>query len=429
MEAALAGFDAVLSPTVPMRRAADRQRARCDDDEAFFARQRACCCATRSVVNMLDGCALSHALPAPRRAAGRPDGLAAARCTTTPCSTPACAIEAALADRDPSPRRLSMRSRRHRRRHHRRHHGLRAGRRRPRGHRVRAPRRASPRKRSFANAGLVAPGYVTPWAAPGMPGKVAAPPVQPRTRRCASPAARRATLGWMWRWWRACQPAASTGQSRAHAAPRLLQPRRGCTSSPTHLQLEYERSAGLPGAAARRTRARAGRSRACTRCATLGVALRATSTPRSAARSSRASIPTRRCRRHPPAGRRGRQLPRSSRTCCARRPSARRALPLQRTVERFEPARRRACASCSAPHDARDEALRSRDADDWPTRSRRPASTEPSFDAVVVCAASTRRRCCARSACTCRSARCYGYSITAPLRHDDRTSTSSRARR
>ena len=25
---------------------------------------------------------------------------------------------------------------------------------------------------SFANAGVVAPGYVTPWAAPGMPGKV-----------------------------------------------------------------------------------------------------------------------------------------------------------------------------------------------------------------------------------------------------------------
>lgn len=25
---------------------------------------------------------------------------------------------------------------------------------------------------SFANAGVLAPGYVTPWAAPGMPGKV-----------------------------------------------------------------------------------------------------------------------------------------------------------------------------------------------------------------------------------------------------------------
>ena len=26
---------------------------------------------------------------------------------------------------------------------------------------------------SFANAGVIAPGYVTPWAAPGMPAKVA----------------------------------------------------------------------------------------------------------------------------------------------------------------------------------------------------------------------------------------------------------------
>jgi D-amino-acid dehydrogenase len=25
---------------------------------------------------------------------------------------------------------------------------------------------------SFANAGVIAPGYVTPWAAPGMPGKI-----------------------------------------------------------------------------------------------------------------------------------------------------------------------------------------------------------------------------------------------------------------
>jgi D-amino-acid dehydrogenase len=32
---------------------------------------------------------------------------------------------------------------------------------------------------SFANAGVVAPGYVTPWAAPGMPGKVLRYAVQP----------------------------------------------------------------------------------------------------------------------------------------------------------------------------------------------------------------------------------------------------------
>ena len=33
-------------------------------------------------------------------------------------------------------------------------------------------RGAAAEETSFANAGLVAPGYVTPWAAPGMPGKV-----------------------------------------------------------------------------------------------------------------------------------------------------------------------------------------------------------------------------------------------------------------
>ncbi|WP_326540697.1 D-amino acid dehydrogenase [Pseudorhodoferax sp.] len=58
---------------------------------------------------------------------------------------------------------------------------------------------------SFANAGVVAPGYVTPWAAPGMPGKVAryllrrhAPiklgwPLAPRD------------IAWMARWLRACR--------------------------------------------------------------------------------------------------------------------------------------------------------------------------------------------------------------------------------
>jgi D-amino-acid dehydrogenase len=59
---------------------------------------------------------------------------------------------------------------------------------------------------SFANAGLVAPGYVSPWAAPGMPGKVlshlfqAHAPVRFGINLDAS------TLAWMWRWWRACKP-------------------------------------------------------------------------------------------------------------------------------------------------------------------------------------------------------------------------------
>ena len=38
---------------------------------------------------------------------------------------------------------------------------------------------------SFANAGVVAPGYVTPWAAPGMPRQGAGAPAGRATRRCA----------------------------------------------------------------------------------------------------------------------------------------------------------------------------------------------------------------------------------------------------
>jgi D-amino-acid dehydrogenase len=58
---------------------------------------------------------------------------------------------------------------------------------------------------SFANAGVVAPGAVTPWAAPGMPGKVArylfsrhAP-----VRLCLPLSS--ADIGWMLKWRRACK--------------------------------------------------------------------------------------------------------------------------------------------------------------------------------------------------------------------------------
>src|SRR5947208_414399 len=56
---------------------------------------------------------------------------------------------------------------------------------------------------SFANAGVIAPGYVTPWAAPGMPGKVLRSlwqrhaPVHLHARLDAQ------MIAWMWKWWRA----------------------------------------------------------------------------------------------------------------------------------------------------------------------------------------------------------------------------------
>jgi D-amino-acid dehydrogenase len=67
-------------------------------------------------------------------------------------------------------------------------------------------RSAAAEETSFANAGLVAPGYITPWAAPGMPSKVLGhlfsrhAPVRLRWPLSG------AELRWVVAWWRACRP-------------------------------------------------------------------------------------------------------------------------------------------------------------------------------------------------------------------------------
>jgi D-amino-acid dehydrogenase len=97
---------------------------------------------------------------------------------------------------------------------------------------------------SFANAGVIAPGYVTPWAAPGMPGKVLRGlfdrhgAVRVHARLDAR------TLGWMWRWWRA----AGAGRYAANrsAMQRLALFSRERLRQLTHqLELDYERSDGF----------------------------------------------------------------------------------------------------------------------------------------------------------------------------------------
>ncbi len=96
---------------------------------------------------------------------------------------------------------------------------------------------------SFANAGVIAPGYVTPWAAPGMPSKV----LREMWDRDAAvrlewPGALH-HFGWMWRWWQACQPAvwASNRQAMQRLAnfsrDRLLELTR-------KLHLEYDQMPG-----------------------------------------------------------------------------------------------------------------------------------------------------------------------------------------
>lgn len=96
---------------------------------------------------------------------------------------------------------------------------------------------------SFANAGVVAPGYVTPWAAPGMTGKVArylfsrhAP-----VRVCWPLAAHE--LRWMMRWRRACD--LETYLANRGRLQRLAFYSRSRLHTLTEdLQLEYDRASG-----------------------------------------------------------------------------------------------------------------------------------------------------------------------------------------
>lgn len=96
---------------------------------------------------------------------------------------------------------------------------------------------------SFANAGVVAPGYVTPWAAPGMPAKVLrylfsrhAP-----VRVCWPLAAHE--IAWMLRWRRACELDVYTA-NRARLQRLAFYSRQRLHQLTEDLELEYDRSVG-----------------------------------------------------------------------------------------------------------------------------------------------------------------------------------------
>ncbi len=96
---------------------------------------------------------------------------------------------------------------------------------------------------SFANAGVLAPGYVTPWAAPGMRWKVFS---QLFDRHAAVRFAGLSTLAqlpWIWRWWRACRPAVyrrnrAAMQALAHYSRQRMQ------ELTRTLSLDFEQSQG-----------------------------------------------------------------------------------------------------------------------------------------------------------------------------------------
>ena len=96
---------------------------------------------------------------------------------------------------------------------------------------------------SFANAGVVAPGYVTPWAAPGMPWKVMKHLLSRDAPVRFGGLGTVGQLPWMWRWWRACRPKVHIAnrtamQGLAHFSRERLH-------ELTHrLHLDYEQASG-----------------------------------------------------------------------------------------------------------------------------------------------------------------------------------------
>jgi D-amino-acid dehydrogenase len=96
---------------------------------------------------------------------------------------------------------------------------------------------------SFANAGVVAPGYVTPWAAPGMPWKVLShllgrhAPV-----RLAAPGWL-TQLPWMWRWLLACR-ASVYKPNRGAMQALATASRRRILELTQRLGLEYQQADG-----------------------------------------------------------------------------------------------------------------------------------------------------------------------------------------
>ena len=97
---------------------------------------------------------------------------------------------------------------------------------------------------SFANAGVLAPGYTGPWAAPGMVWKVLRYLLSKHAPVRLGGINALARLPWMWRWWRACRPHVHTANRTAmlHLAQFSQERLQGLARD---LGLEFEQAPGL----------------------------------------------------------------------------------------------------------------------------------------------------------------------------------------
>ncbi len=104
-------------------------------------------------------------------------------------------------------------------------------------------RGAAAEETSFGNAGVVAPGSVTPWAAPGMPAKVLRYLLQKHAPVKLATPLRWAEVRWIWQWWRACR-LDTYRANRARLQRMAFYSRERLHAVTAHLQLEYDRSDG-----------------------------------------------------------------------------------------------------------------------------------------------------------------------------------------
>ena len=104
-------------------------------------------------------------------------------------------------------------------------------------------RSAAAEEGSFANAGIIAPGYVTPWAAPGMPGKLLAQLLRRHASMRISLPLQRQELQWAWNWYRACRLETYLA-NRAHMRRLAFYSRARLHTIRAELRLEYDRSDG-----------------------------------------------------------------------------------------------------------------------------------------------------------------------------------------
>jgi D-amino-acid dehydrogenase len=104
-------------------------------------------------------------------------------------------------------------------------------------------RSAAAEETSFANAGVVAPGYVTPWAAPGMPSKVFQHLFSRHAPIKVGLPLSIGELTWMWKWYKSCRLDTYLA-NRAHLQRLAFYSRARLHHITADLKLDYERSEG-----------------------------------------------------------------------------------------------------------------------------------------------------------------------------------------